>query len=146
MTPPRRAVSALGTKTAGDVLAARGVTLTTHPSGSALDTLVRLIQETAASVDEVQHQLLAQAETASRTLDRITSGRDTLRHAATDGLLQFTGVSIDMLVARRGEGIRLLRMLTNSYADLRTSPERDSPQQIPAPVQAPPRAPRRSRA
>ncbi|MDV9194370.1 hypothetical protein [Streptomyces sp. Wh19] len=128
------------------MLAVRGITLTTHPSGSALDTLVRLIQETAASVDEVQHQLLTQAETASRTLDRITSGRDTVHRAATDGLLQFTGVSIDMLVARRGEGIRLLRMLTNSYADLRTSPERDSPQQIPAPVKAPPRAPRRSRA
>lgn len=146
MTPPRRAVSALGTKTAGDVLAARGITLTTHPSGSALDTLVRLIQETAASVDEVQHQLLDQAETASRTLDRITSGRDTVHHATTDGLLQITGVSIDMLVARRGEGIRLLRMLTNSYADQRASLERHSPQQMPAPAQAPPRAHRRPRA
>ncbi|MFJ4572095.1 hypothetical protein ACIP4W_11790 [Streptomyces sp. NPDC088846] len=69
MTPPRRAVSALGTKTAADVLAARGITLTAHPSGSALDTIVRLIEETAASVNEAQHQLLAHAETVSRTLD-----------------------------------------------------------------------------
>ncbi|MFC5914452.1 hypothetical protein [Streptomyces pulveraceus] len=139
-------MSALGTKTAVDMLAARGITLTAHPSGSALDTIVRLIEEAAASVDEVQHQLLAHAESASRTLDRITSGRDTVHQAATDGLLQFTGVSIDMLVARRGEGIRMLRMLTNSYADLRTSPERGSPRQAPAMAQAPSPAPRRSRA
>ncbi|MFD8847641.1 hypothetical protein [Streptomyces sp. NPDC059604] len=139
MTPPE-SVRALGTKTAADALAARGITLGTHPADSALNTLSTLITETVDSVDGIQQQLLANAETASRTLERVITGRDTVYHGSTDGLLQHTGVAIDMLVARRGEGIRLLRMLITSYADLRAAQE-----QPPPPPPAPIRAARRSR-
>ncbi|MFE1407854.1 hypothetical protein ACFW5D_30360 [Streptomyces sp. NPDC058770] len=54
MTSPGEEVTALGTKTAADALAARGITLAAHLSGSALETLGRLITETAGAVDEVQ--------------------------------------------------------------------------------------------
>ncbi|MEW1632680.1 hypothetical protein AB0469_01240 [Streptomyces sp. NPDC093801] len=105
--------------------------------------MAQLIRDTAMQVDEIQQQLLARAETALRSLERITTGRDTVRHTATDGVLQYVGVEIDMLVARRGDGIRLLKLLTNSYADLHTAAQQRTPQATPSHAPAPPPARRR---
>ncbi|MEU8522373.1 hypothetical protein [Streptomyces sp. NPDC048577] len=127
-------VEALGSKTARDALTARGLTLASHPPGTALATLAGLIRETAANVDEVQQKLLQRADMAISQLQSVTRGRDRYRHASTDGLLQSLGTEIDTLVARRGEGIQLLRMLTTSYADLRGAPApAPRPSRLPAP-------------
>ncbi|MFC9490082.1 hypothetical protein ACFTZM_28890 [Streptomyces hydrogenans] len=125
-----RPVVALGTKTARDALAARGLVLGSHPSGTALATVAGLIRDTANNVDEVQQRLLQRAEMAISQLQSVTHGRDRYRHGTTDGLLQSLGTEIDTLVARRGEAIQLLRLLTNSYADLSGAPK---PASAPAP-------------
>ncbi|WP_282697800.1 hypothetical protein [Streptomyces sp. CC208A] len=126
-------VEALGSKTARDALAARGLALGSHPPGTALATLASLIRETAANVDEVQQKLLQRADMAIRQLQSVTLGRDRYRHGSTDGLLQSLGTEIDTLVARRGEGIQLLRTLTTSYADLRGAPKPPPRPRLPAP-------------
>ncbi|OII62159.1 hypothetical protein BJP40_03935 [Streptomyces sp. CC53] len=128
-------VVALGTKTARDALAARGLALASHPPGTALAQLADLIRETAGNVDEVQQKLLQRADMAIRQLQSVTLGRDRYRHGTTDGLLQSLGNEIDTLVARRGEGVQLLRMLTNSYADLQGAPKPQpaAPSHRPAP-------------
>ncbi|MFD3997438.1 hypothetical protein [Streptomyces sp. NPDC058583] len=133
-TAEPRPVVALGTKTARDALAARDLVLGSHPPGTALATLADLIRETAANVDEVQQKLLQRADSAIRQLQSVTLGRDRYRHGSTDGLLQFLGVEIDTLVARRGEGIQLLRLLTTSYADLNGAPK---PPPAPGPSRLP---------
>ncbi|MEW1699066.1 hypothetical protein ACIQCR_31395 [Streptomyces sp. NPDC093249] len=58
-------VEALGTQTARDALSARGLALGTHPPGTALATLVDLIRETSANMDEVQQRLLQRADSSS---------------------------------------------------------------------------------
>ncbi|MFG3348691.1 hypothetical protein ACGF1Z_26985 [Streptomyces sp. NPDC048018] len=128
-----RPVVALGTKTARDALAARGLVLAPHPPGTALAILADLIRETAANVDEVQQRLLQRADMAISQLQSVTRGRDRYRHGSTDGLLQSLGSEIDSLVARRGEGIQRLRLATNTYADLC-----DAPKPPPTPSRLPP--------
>ncbi|MCZ0978694.1 hypothetical protein O1L60_04055 [Streptomyces diastatochromogenes] len=129
-----RPVVALGTKTARDALAARGLVLRSHPPGTALATVTGLIRETADNVDEVQQKLLQRADMAISQLQSVTRGRDRYRHGSTDGLLQSLGTEIDTLVARRGEGIQLLRLLTNSYADLSGTPKPPpAPSRLPSP-------------
>ncbi|WP_282697848.1 hypothetical protein [Streptomyces sp. CC208A] len=129
-----RPVVALGTKTARDALAARGLVLGSHPPGIALATVAGLIRQTADNVDEVQQRLLQRADMAISQLQSVTQGRDRYRHGSTDGLLQSLGTEIDSLVARRGEGIQLLRLLTNSYADLNGAPKPPpAPSRLPSP-------------
>ncbi|WP_318209501.1 MULTISPECIES: hypothetical protein [unclassified Streptomyces] len=122
-----------------DALAARGLVIGHHPPGTALDQLATLISKTAMNVDEIQQMLLGSADSAIRQLQSVTSGRDRVRHTSTCGVLQSLGAEIDALVARRGDGIQTLRMLTTSYADLRGAPK---PPPTPAPSRLP--APRRS--
>ncbi|MFE5298145.1 hypothetical protein [Streptomyces sp. NPDC056632] len=127
-------VVALGTKTVRDALAARGLVLGEHPPGTALDRLATLISKTAMNVDEIQQMLLGRADSAIRQLQSVTSGRDRVRHTSTCGVLQSLGVEIDTLVARRGDGIQMLRQLTTSYADLRGAPKpTPAPSRLPAP-------------
>ncbi|WP_328486013.1 hypothetical protein [Streptomyces zaomyceticus] len=133
-TAEPRPVVALGTKTARDALAARGLVLGSHPPGTALATLADLIRETAVNVDEVQQRLLQRADMAISQLQAVTLGRDRYRHGSTDGLLQSLGNEIDTLVARRGDGIQLLRLLATSYADLSGAPKPPpAPSRLPAP-------------
>lgn len=127
-------VVALGTKTVRDALAARGLVLRSHQPGTALATVADLIRETTDNVDEVQQTLLQRADTAISQLQSVTQGRDRYRLGSTDGLLQSLGSEIDALVARRGEGIQLLRLLTTSYADLNGAPKPPpAPSLLPAP-------------
>ncbi|MFI9210246.1 hypothetical protein ACIGW7_19175 [Streptomyces sp. NPDC053253] len=134
-TEPRPVVT-LGTKTARDALAARGLVLGSHPPGTALATIADLIRETANNVDEVQQRLLQRADMAISQLQSVTLGRDRYRHGSTDGLLQSLGTEIDTLVARRGGGVQLVRLLATSYADLSGAPK-------PPSAPSPPPSPRR---
>lgn len=132
-----RPVEALGSKTARDALAARGLALGSHPPGTALATLADLIRETAANVDGIQGRLHVRALLARNDLQKIVSGRDEpLRY--TEGALRTAGAGIDELVASRAEGIHLLRMLTTSYADLNGAP---APRPAPGPPRMPPPLP-----
>ncbi|MEW1699067.1 hypothetical protein ACIQCR_31400 [Streptomyces sp. NPDC093249] len=64
----------------------------------------------------------------------MTLGRDRYLHSSNDALLQALGTEIDTLVARRGDGIQLLRLLTTSYADLSGEP---TPPRSPGPSRPP---------
>ncbi|MEU6312285.1 hypothetical protein [Streptomyces sp. NPDC047014] len=78
-------------------------------------TLAGLIQESAYRLDDIQEQLQERATQAIDQLRNIAVGRDRYRRGSTDGVLQLTGLQVDMLAARRGDAVRHLTALCAAY-------------------------------
>lgn len=132
---PSRQDSLLGQATVRSLLG--GIPSARESGGDALAELAGLVRKEADELDGIAEQLQSLAEYAIDQLKVITEGRDQYRHRSTDGVLQLTGLRIDMLLARRGAAVQHLTALCAAYKQ--ASP----PAAVPAPGLAPSPAPAR---
>lgn len=124
--------------------------VTLHPSRSPLSMLARLVADSSSDADRLHSALVERAETAIKTLERLThdpSGG--LRDSS--GVLRSTGGEIEVLAARRGQAFEHLTRAVYSYercrpapanaptaaAALSRSPHAPAPPAVPAPTAAP---------
>ncbi|WP_433549151.1 hypothetical protein ACQPZG_31885 [Streptomyces sp. CA-294286] len=127
--------TALGTQLVVHALGQRP-DLDAHEPGSPAANLVHLLGEAEERVNGLQEQLVSAARFAAERLLRVAEGQDHVHHGSPDGILQYGGVQIDMLSARRGDAVRNLRALLAVYQAI-TSEE---PQRIAPPTVAKPAA------
>ncbi|KPI02887.1 hypothetical protein OK074_5037 [Actinobacteria bacterium OK074] len=106
-----------------------------HAAGSAPALLGVLIQRAADNLDLIQDSLVRKAGNAADDLRRIAEGRDAEKSAMNNGYLQSAGPQIEILTARRSDGLAHLRGLTDVYRQI-TQPPDETPAPAPAPRQA----------
>jgi hypothetical protein len=106
--------TALGTQLVMHALGQRP-DLDAHEPGSPPAYLAHLLGEAEERVNGLQEQLVSSAQFAAERLLRTAEGRDHVHHGSPDGILQYTGVQIDMLSARRGDAVRNLRTLLAAH-------------------------------
>ncbi|MEV4555734.1 hypothetical protein AB0K51_01905 [Kitasatospora sp. NPDC049285] len=95
--------------------------VTLHPSRSPLSMLATLVADSSRDTDRLHSALLERAETAIKTLERLTRapGGD-LRDSS--GVLRSTGGEIEVLAARRGQAFEHLTRAVHSYERCRPGP------------------------
>lgn len=105
---------------------------------------VAAVMNTALNVDDVQRQLLDEVARAIKELSKTLTGKDTVSHRWTEGLLGNRGTRIEHLTIKRGY---LLRQLDTHLAIYRQAAAEPSPPVTPPkalgpthPAHTPPKA------
>uniref|UniRef100_A0AAU2JXI5 Uncharacterized protein n=1 Tax=Streptomyces sp. NBC_00049 TaxID=2903617 RepID=A0AAU2JXI5_9ACTN len=142
-TPPYEgAVAALGSNVVADAVGMDpnvwAFTAMQDAPGHMRET-VAAVMSTALDVDRVQRQLLDEAARAIKEMSKILTGKDTVGHRWTEGLL---GDRIDQLTVKRGY---LLRQLDTHLAIYRQAAAEPSPPVTPSKALGPARTPPKAR-
>ncbi|MFI5804410.1 hypothetical protein [Streptomyces sp. NPDC051561] len=120
-------LTGLGTQLVVHALGQR-LDLDAHTPGSPTANLVHLLGEAEERVNSLQEQLVSSARFAAERLLRVAEGQDHVHHGSPDGILQYSGLQIDMLSARRGDAVRNLRALLAAYQAVTSGePHRTAP-------------------
>lgn len=91
-----------------------------HQPGSAEDELAELVVRAARHLDSLQSELVERCTWAAADLARVASGTTA---ANSLGILQNSGLQIDLLAARRADSITHLKSALAAYQRATTGPQ-----------------------
>lgn len=97
-----------------------------HPRGTALDALGRMVAAAAEELDGLHSALTERARSAIDLLQPYAHGRNA-DLLASAGVLQSTGLDVDLLAAQRGTAYRHLTRLVGAYQRLLPEPVGSEP-------------------
>lgn len=101
-----------------------------HAPGTPAEALAALVAAAARNLDDVHRQLVSEALRASDTLRRTVTGETRINSL---GILQHTGIKIDILAARREDAVHHLNATIHTYQQA-TSTDNSPPRSTAAPT------------